>query len=120
MFTGHQSGADTLDGGQTQGSTFFDNSNNQNQPQTEVKPVEEVKQEEGQNQDGDNQGNEAAGEQPERKTSFWSGLWNRNKDHGSKENMLEEAGAEKKEPDDGKISLLSPSESCESVRVIVE
>ena len=115
MFTGHQSGADALDGGQTQGSTFFDNSNNQNQPQTEVNPVDEVKQEEGQTQDGDNQVNETAGEQPERKTSFWSGLWNRNKDHGSKENMLEEASAEKKETDDGKISLLSRSESCESV-----
>ena len=114
MFTGHQSGADALDGGQTQGSNFFDDSRNQNQPQAEVKPVEEVKQEEGQHQDGD-QGNEAAGEQPERKTSFWSGLWNRSKDHGSKENMLEEAGTEKKEPDDGKISLLSPSESCESI-----
>jgi len=28
-------------------------------------------------------------EQTERKTSFWSGLWSRNKDHGSKENILE-------------------------------
>ena len=122
MFTGHQSGADVLDGGQAQGSNPFDSSSAQNQPQAEVKPVhstvsfsdsvEEVKQEEGQHQDGD-QGNEAAGEQ--RKTSFWSGLWNRSKDHGSKENMLEEAGTEKKEPDDGKTSLLSRSESCESV-----
>ena len=30
-------------------------------------------------------------EQPERKTSFWSGLWSRNKDHGSKENILDDA-----------------------------
>ena len=103
MFSGQQAGADAMDGG----STFFDGSSNQNQPpQTEaptVEEVKEVKQEEGQgNQDGD-QANEAAAEQPERKTSFWSGLWNRNKDHGSKENMLEEAGTEKKEHDDGKL-----------------
>ena len=30
-------------------------------------------------------------EQPERKTSFWSGLWSRNKDHGSKENILDDS-----------------------------
>ena len=106
MFSGQQAGADAIDGG----STFFDGSSSQNQPpQAEAPPVEEVKevkQEEGQgNQDGD-QANEAA-EQPERKTSFWSGLWNRNKDHGSKENMLEEAGTEKKEHDDGKILVFN-------------
>ena len=30
-------------------------------------------------------------EQTERKTSFWSGLWSRNKDHGSKENILDDS-----------------------------
>ena len=116
MFTGQQSGADALDGGQAQGgSTFFDDSKkvsfmdgSDNQPlQSEVAPVEEVKPEDGQPQGGQecDQVNEA-GEQPERKTSFWSGLWNRNKDHGSKENMLEEAGTEKKEHDDGKIMAM--------------
>ena len=51
---------------------------------------------------------EAAAE-PERKVSFWSGLWNRSKDHGSKENILEEAGGDKKDGDDGErvISISS-------------
>ena len=109
MFTGQQSGVDALDGAQAQGgSTFFDGSNNQPpQPAAPVEEVKDVKPEDGQPQGGQegDQVNEA-GEQPERKTSFWSGLWNRNKDHGSKENMLEEAGTEKKEHDDGKIMVM--------------
>ena len=40
MFSGQQAGADAMDGG----STFFDGSSNQNQPpQAEAPPVEEVK-----------------------------------------------------------------------------
>ena len=107
MFTGQQSGGDAMDGGQTKDSNpFFDAESSKQPPQAEGPPseeIKEVKQDEAQdNQEVENQGNEAES-QPERKTSFWSGLWNRNKDHGSKENMLEEAGTEKKEQDDGKI-----------------
>ena len=64
----------------------------------EEKAEETVKEEEGK---------EAAAE-PERKVSFWSGLWNRSKDHGSKENILEEAGGDKRDGDDGE-SVISVS-----------
>ena len=35
------------------------------------------------------------------KTGFWTGLWNRNKDHGSKENIIDESD---KKDDEGKVS----------------
>ena len=57
--------------------------------------------------------NKESSDQSERKTSFWSGLWNRNKDHGSKENMLEDAGAEKKDLDDGKLIIITSSIQAE-------
>ena len=37
----------------------------------------------------------------ERKTSFWQGLWNRNKDQGSKENIIEDTATE-----DGKCCIV--------------
>ena len=71
-------------------SDFFIGDNDSSPPSvTESKPeetkTEEVKTEEVKTAEESNK----EAEQPERKTSFWSGLWSRNKDHGSKENILE-------------------------------
>ena len=71
-------------------SDFFIGDNDSSPPSvTESKPEEvktdEVKTEEVKTAEELNK----EAEQPERKTSFWSGLWSRNKDHGSKENILE-------------------------------
>ena len=73
----------------------------------EEKAEEAVKEEEGKEEEGKEEAKEAAAE-PERKVSFWSGLWNRSKDHGSKENILEEAGGDKRDGDDGE-SVISVS-----------
>ena len=74
-------GLDSMDGG----DSFFIGDTEASPPAVEnkeEKPREEAKSEE-------DPGKET--EQPERKTSFWSGLWSRNKDHGSKENILDDS-----------------------------
>ena len=70
-------------------SDFFIGDNEASPPSvTESKP-EEVKTEEVKTEEVPAEESNKEAEQPERKTSFWSGLWSRNKDHGSKENILE-------------------------------
>ena len=93
--------ADTVDGdlaGAGQGGAVPEEKAEAAVKEAEEKAEEEVKEEEGK---------EAAAE-PERKVSFWSGLWNRSKDHGSKENILEETGGDKRDGDDGE-SVISIS-----------
>ena len=87
--------SDSVDGA----STFYIEESNQDNQQSS--PVEVTTAEEDKHDGEDTSANkDVTGEQPERKTSFWSGLWNRNKDQGSKENILEET--EKKDNEDGK------------------
>ena len=113
MFEAKEGGDDAVDGGSNPfGDVGGTNDQNDQVPpevQSEVLAVEEAKEEdkveEGQIKE--------SSDQSERKTSFWSGLWNRNKDHGSKENMLEDAGAEKKDLDDGKLIIIISSIQAE-------
>ena len=72
---------DSVDGG----DSFFIGENEASPP------AEETKQEEEKEEPKTEEEPSKEAEQPERKTSFWSGLWNRNKDHGSKENILEDS-----------------------------
>ena len=72
---------DSVDGG----NAFFIGETETSPPAVENKeeePKEEAKTEEDPSKET---------EQQERKTSFWSGLWSRNKDQGSKENILEDS-----------------------------
>ena len=67
------------------GSSDFFIGDNETSPPTVVETTEETKAVEETKTEEPNK----EAEQTERKTSFWSGLWSRNKDHGSKENILE-------------------------------
>ena len=68
-------------------SDFFIGDNEASPPSEAKSKAEEAGTEEVKTEEVEEANKET--EQTERKTSFWSGLWSRNKDHGSKENILE-------------------------------
>ena len=70
------------------GNSFFIGDTEASPPAVENKE-EEAKEEVKTEEDPSKESKET--EQTERKTSFWSGLWSRNKDHGSKENILDDS-----------------------------
>ena len=94
---------DSVDGG----SDFFIGENEASPRIIENKEgetkLEEIQAEE--TKGGEGQSKEA--EPTERKTSFWSGLWSRNKDHGSKENILDDSDKKMSDhkSEEGKVPL---------------
>ena len=101
-------GQDNVDAGV--GSTFYIEDSSETKPQEQAtspegEQGEEKKEDEADKSENVTESENTSAAEPERKTSFWQGLWNRNKDQGSKENILED-GAEKKENDDGKHSIV--------------
>ena len=77
------------------GSTFFIEDGNKEQ----APATEDVSEDTEKKEDGADKSEES--NPSERKTSFWQGLWNRNKDQGSKENIIEDSAT-----DDGKCDIL--------------
>ena len=108
-------GQDNVDAGVGGGSTFYIEDSSDPKPQEQATTPEgeqggEKKEDEADKSENVTESENTSAAEPERKTSFWQGLWNRNKDQGSKENILED-GAEKKENDDGKHSIVHCSVS---------
>ena len=98
-FFGSQSSTEQVSDNVDGSSTFYIEESNQNHPQSSPVEVTTAEEDKHDGIEDASANKDATGEQPDRKTSFWSGLWNRSKDHGSKENILDDA--EKKENDDG-------------------